>query len=95
MGDELAAAGYRDSRGEKVRGFNGRGVYVNSRVVEPYAQQRISAVARAGRLNSYFLDVDAAGPEFRDYTPGGKPASARMPRRAGAGCSFRVASWNW
>ncbi|KPA95882.1 glycoside hydrolase, partial [Pseudomonas asplenii] len=70
MGDELAAAGYRDSRGEKLRGFNGRGVYVNSRVVEPYAQRRISAVARGARLNSYFLDVDAAGPEFRDYTPG-------------------------
>lgn len=70
MGDELAAAGYRDSRGEKIRGFNGRGVYVNSRAVEPYAQKRISAVARAARLNSYFLDVDAAGPELKDYTPG-------------------------
>ncbi|NWE46146.1 glycoside hydrolase [Pseudomonas gingeri] len=70
MGDELAAAGYRDSKGDKVRGFSGRGVYVNARLVEPYAQRRISAVARAARLNSYFLDVDAAGPELKDYTPG-------------------------
>ncbi len=70
MGDELAAAGYRDSKGEKLRGFSGRGVYVNARLAEPYAQRRISAVARAARLNSYFLDVDAAGPELKDYTPG-------------------------
>ncbi|WP_248798479.1 glycoside hydrolase [Pseudomonas sp. MWU13-2105] len=77
MGDELAAAGYTDERGKKVQGFNGRGVYVNPRSVEPYARRRISAVARAGRLNSYFLDVDAAGPEFSDYTPGRETSQAQ------------------
>lgn len=70
MGDELAAAGYMDAEGAKVRGFNNRGVYVNASTVEPYAQQRIKAVAEAAQLNSYFLDVDAAGLEINDFTPG-------------------------
>ncbi len=77
MGDELAAAGYTDEQGKKVQGFNGRGVFVNPRSVETYAQRRISAVAQAGRLNSYFLDVDAAGPEFSDYTPGRETSQAQ------------------
>ncbi|WP_248745888.1 glycoside hydrolase [Pseudomonas sp. MWU12-2037] len=77
MGDELAAAGYTDEQGKKVQGFNGRGVFVNPRSVEAYARRRISAVARAGRLNSYFLDVDAAGPEFSDYTPGRETSQAQ------------------
>ncbi|AMP02598.1 glycoside hydrolase [Collimonas pratensis] len=70
MGNELAAAGYRDKQQKEVTGFGERGVYVNARAVESYAQQRIKAVAQAGRLNSYFLDVDAVGPEYDDYTPG-------------------------
>lgn len=70
MGDTLAAAGYRDKNGKLVTGFANRGVYVSARATESYAQQRIAAVANAARLNSYFLDVDGAGPEFDDYTPG-------------------------
>ncbi|KIH83459.1 glycoside hydrolase [Pseudomonas batumici] len=77
MGDELVAAGYTDEQGKKIQGFNGRGVYVNPRSVEAYARRRISAVAQAGRLNSYFLDVDAAGPEFSDYTPGRETSQAQ------------------
>lgn len=77
MGDELAAAGYRDKQQKPVTGFAGRGVYANARVVEPYAQQRIKAVAQAARLNSYFLDVDAVGPEYDDYTPGRETSQAQ------------------
>ena len=70
MGNALAGAGYRDQDGKLAVGFAGRGVYANPQVVEPYAQRRISAVAGAGQLNSYFLDVDGAGPMLEDYTPG-------------------------
>jgi len=76
MGDELASAGYTDELGRKIQGFNGRGVYVNARIVEPYARRRIAAVATAGRLNSYFLGVDAAGPELSDYAPGRETSQA-------------------
>ncbi|WP_211443125.1 glycoside hydrolase [Collimonas humicola] len=70
MGDTLAAAGYRDRDGKLVTGFAARGVYVSARAVESYARQRMAAVARTAGLNSYFLDVDAAGPDYDDYTPG-------------------------
>ena len=70
MGNDLAAAGYRDQQQKEVTGFGSRGVYANARIVEPYAQKRIKAVAQASRVNSYFLDVDAVGPEYDDYTPG-------------------------
>ncbi|MDB5766996.1 MAG: glycosyl hydrolase related to family protein [Collimonas fungivorans] len=70
MGNDLAAAGYRDRQQKGVTGFGSRGVYANARIVEPYAKKRIKAVAQASRVNSYFLDVDAVGPEYDDYTPG-------------------------
>lgn len=70
MGDDLAAAGYRDKNQKLMTGFANRGVYVNARMVNHYAQRRVKSVAQASRLNSYFLDVDAAGPEFDDYSPG-------------------------
>lgn len=77
MGDELAQAGYRDAAGASRTGFAGRGVYVNAGVVEPYAKRRIQAVAQGARLNSYFLDVDGAGPQFSDYTPGRETSEAQ------------------
>jgi Glycosyl hydrolases related to GH101 family, GH129 len=77
MGNDFAAAGYHDKDQKPVTGFAGRGVYVNARVVETYAQQRMSAVAQAGHLNSYFLDVDAVGPEYDDYAPGRETSQAQ------------------
>ncbi|MEO6917516.1 MAG: glycoside hydrolase [Collimonas sp.] len=90
MGDELAAAGYRDKHGKLATGFANRGVYVNARAVESYAEKRMTAVAKSARLNSYFLDVDGAGPEFDDYTPGRETsqqqdAEARQRRLSYAG----------
>lgn len=71
MGDAIfETAAYRRADGSRVAGFLGRGVYVNPVAIEDYAHARISAVAGAGKLDSYFLDVDATGENSVDYTEG-------------------------
>ncbi|MBW3505522.1 glycoside hydrolase [Pseudomonas sp. NKUCC02_KPG] len=70
MGDELAGAGLRDVNGKVHEGFNGIGVFANAGAAQGYARERIKAVTDAAGLNSYFLDVDAAGTTPADYTPG-------------------------
>ena len=77
MGDELAKAGYRDRSGQLATGFAGRGVYVNARAAHSYALKRIDAIAKNAGLNSYFLDVDGAGPPLEDYTPGRETSEAQ------------------
>ncbi|MGJ7546431.1 glycoside hydrolase [Variovorax sp. LT1R16] len=77
MGDELAKAGYRDAAGQLRTGFAGRGVYVHAGATEAYARRRMKAIAEAAGLNSYFLDVDGAGPQFADYTPGRETSEAQ------------------
>lgn len=69
MGAHLANSGQHDAKGALIKGFNDIGVYANPRVAQDYAHQRIKAVAGAGGLNSYFLDVDAAVTAQADYTP--------------------------
>jgi hypothetical protein len=71
MGKAIAdSAGYKDATGKPITGFGGGGVYVNPLAVVDYAHQRISAVANAAGLDSYFLDVDATGLVWSDHTPG-------------------------
>ena len=72
MGDDIAEhAGYQRRDGSRVEGFRGKGVYINPVAIEAYAQARITAVAQAAGLNSYFLDVDATGSLLNeDYTEG-------------------------
>lgn len=77
MGADLAAAGYVDRNGEVVTGFAGRGVYASAVAAEPYARQRIAAVAKAAGLDSLFLDVDATGLVFDDYAPGRETSEAQ------------------
>ncbi|MGO4126054.1 glycoside hydrolase [Inquilinus sp. YAF38] len=77
MGGDLAAAGYVDRNGRIVTGFSGRGVYASAMAAEPYARQRIAAVAKAAGLDSLFLDVDATGLVFDDYAPGRETSAAQ------------------
>ncbi|TSD90433.1 hypothetical protein FFK22_002025 [Mycobacterium sp. KBS0706] len=77
MGVDLAAAGYVDRNGKTITGFGGRGVYVSAAAAEPYAKRRIAAVAKAAGLDSLFLDVDAIGLVFDDYTPGRETSEAQ------------------
>ncbi len=71
MGDAmLEDAAFRNATGEVVSGFRGAGAYVNAAVLAAYAERRIEAVSTSAGLNSYFLDVDATGLVFEDYTEG-------------------------
>ncbi|GAA1964542.1 glycoside hydrolase [Amycolatopsis minnesotensis] len=62
-----------DEHGKPVTGFKGRGCYVSSEALaraEPtrhYLEKRVDAMTATGP-NSYFLDVDATGELFDDYT---------------------------
>lgn len=77
MGADLAAAGYVDRNGRTVTGFAGRGVYASAVAAEPYAGRRIASVAKAARLDSLFLDVDATGLVFDDFAPGRETSEAQ------------------
>ena len=81
MGDELAKAGYLNQNGQLVTGFAGRGVYVSARAAHGYALKRIDAIAKNAGLNSYFLDVDGAGPPLEDYTPGRETSEGQDSQR--------------
>nr|GGH96357.1 hypothetical protein GCM10011355_15070 [Aquisalinus luteolus] len=69
QGQEIyEAAAYTREDGRKVTGFAGRGVYVNPLEVRDYARTRMKAVSDAARFNSYFIDVDATGLSYNDYS---------------------------
>jgi len=63
-----------DQRGEIVKGFAGRGCELSSQALElaepekHYLADRVGGHERTG-INSYFLDVDAYGELFDDYSP--------------------------
>lgn len=71
MGDTtLEDAAFRNGAGEVISGFRGTGAYVSAAALADYAERRIEAVSTSARLNSYFLDVDATGLVFENYTKG-------------------------
>lgn len=56
--------------GSLPHGFGGRGRHLNSGVALPYVKQRVEAVMGnlETRYNAWFLDTDAAGEYFDDYS---------------------------
>lgn len=76
-----------DEHGERVKGFAGRGCELSSQALElaepekHYLADRVAAHERTG-INSYFLDVDAFGELFDDYSPAHPmtPAQDRLNR---------------
>jgi len=61
-------AAYTKEDGSPVTGFAGRGAYVNPLEVRDYARARMKAVSEAAGFNSYFIDVDATGLSYNDYS---------------------------
>nr|WP_241735820.1 glycoside hydrolase [Aquisalinus flavus] len=61
-------AAYTNEDGSTVTGFAGRGAYVNPLRVAEYARIRMKAVSEAAGFNSYFIDVDATGLSYNDYS---------------------------
>ncbi|WP_162787223.1 glycoside hydrolase [Notoacmeibacter marinus] len=71
MGDAIFdSAAFHNETGAPRSGFRGKGAYLNAAAVAEYARQRTGAVSSSAGLNSYFLDVDATGLVFEDYTDG-------------------------
>ncbi|MEV7420190.1 glycoside hydrolase [Streptomyces sp. NPDC089919] len=64
----------RNADGSIMTGFGGRGCYVSSQALATPEGRTILDrhvdTFSAGGMNSYFLDVDAAGEFFDDHTPG-------------------------
>ncbi|AKU19256.1 glycoside hydrolase [Luteipulveratus mongoliensis] len=68
------AACVHDAKGKPVEGFGGRGCYLSSQAMrnaEPtkhHLENRTRSVIKNG-ATSYFLDVDATGELFQDFSP--------------------------
>lgn len=85
-GDIWPAGCVTDEAGDPVGGFGGRGCYVSTAALD--AAQEASGVL-SGRVadftangaDSYFLDVDAAGQLFRDFSPAHRQTEAEDRNR--------------
>lgn len=53
--------------GKPQAGFQQEGHYTNTKCVMPILKQRVTAIAKAGGFNSWFIDAFAAGMVFDDY----------------------------
>lgn len=60
-----------NKRGLKIGGFLNRGRKLNSTLSLPSVKQRVEGILQDGILyNSWFIDCDATGEVYDDYTPG-------------------------
>lgn len=60
-----------DKNGDKLTGFQGVGRKLNPILAFPSVKQRVSSILDTGlQFNSWFLDTDATGEVFDDYSPG-------------------------
>ncbi|WP_348922297.1 glycoside hydrolase [Enterococcus rotai] len=56
--------------GEKVAGFLGKGRKLNPTLISPDVEERFKGITQNGiPFNSWFLDTDAAGEIYNDYSP--------------------------
>ncbi|OTN89762.1 hypothetical protein A5819_002260 [Enterococcus sp. 7E2_DIV0204] len=56
--------------GEKVAGFLGKGRKLNPTLISPDVEERFKGITENGiPFNSWFLDTDAAGEIYNDYSP--------------------------
>lgn len=71
--------------GTPVKGFKGVGYYVSPIAVKPYFDERVAENFQKAPHSYYFLDCDAYGEFFDDYSPGrivsaSEDAAARVDR---------------
>lgn len=55
--------------GTKQPGFQKKGYILNTGAAFPYVKRRVSGLMNAVRFNSWFLDTDAFGQLYDDYSP--------------------------
>ena len=56
--------------GSKIRGFKKRGYTLSTIAARPYVEERVKKNFKNVPYNYYFVDCDAYGQVFDDYTPG-------------------------
>ncbi|MBB6237522.1 hypothetical protein HDC90_002144 [Pedobacter sp. AK013] len=63
-------ASVTDASGKKIAGFIGVGRKLNPTLAFPFVKQRVAAILSGGILyNTWFVDCDATGEVFDDYSP--------------------------
>jgi hypothetical protein len=55
--------------GSKSTGFNGKGVHLSSNAAFPYVVRRVEGTLKDVPFNSWFVDCDATGELFDNYSP--------------------------
>ncbi|RLK55873.1 glycosyl hydrolase family 101 [Stenotrophomonas rhizophila] len=72
--DAFERCGIMKPDGQRIKGFQGNGVYTNAACVRPLMERRVRALRVDTPYNSWFLDVAATGMLFDDSDPA-KPTS--------------------
>jgi hypothetical protein len=67
--------------GKKKSGFLQKGYYLSESAVEPYMKARVARLTKEFKCNSWFIDCDAAGEFYEDYSPI-HPANQEQEMRA-------------
>lgn len=93
---ELYATGPIERQNGKLdAGFQGKGYHLSPLAARPYVEKRVTGLMREFRCNSWFVDCDAFGELYDDYSPL-HPATqemdmqARLQRMAWIRDTFRV-----
>jgi hypothetical protein len=69
------------ANGTKKTGFKKKGYILNCAVARPYVERRVADLMKQFRCNSWFVDCDADGELYDDYSPD-HPATQEMDRDA-------------
>jgi len=72
--DAFERCGVMKPDGQRVKGFQGNGVYTNAACIRPLMERRVRDLRARTPYNSWFLDVAATGMLFDDLDPA-KPTS--------------------
>ncbi|ROP80183.1 glycosyl hydrolase family 101 [Stenotrophomonas rhizophila] len=72
--DAFERCGIMKPDGERIKGFQGNGVYTNAACIRPLMERRVRTLRADAPYNSWFLDVAATGMLFDDVDPA-KPTS--------------------
>jgi hypothetical protein len=58
-----------NENGHKSAGFQGKGYHLSSLAAAPYVKQRVEGLLAKAAFNSWFVDCDATGELFDNYSP--------------------------
>jgi Glycosyl hydrolases related to GH101 family, GH129 len=62
------SGGIVNEDGSKSRGFKGKGLHLSSLAAKPYVARRVDGILQDAPFNSWFVDCDATGELFDNYS---------------------------